>query len=279
QTGVCYHRMLEKQRDTALSQVESDGTSVEAIPTFSDNYIWLLRGEETICAVVDPGEAGPVFRKLEDDGLELAYILLTHHHYDHIGGAAALLEAFPDAVAFAPADPRIDFETTPVGDGGTASLARMALQFEVIEVPAHTRSHIAFHGHGMLFCGDTLFSVGCGKLFEGTPAQMQDSLDKLAALPGDTRVYCGHEYTESNCRFALNVEPNNEALVAKSKRVQELRKSGRITLPGTLEEELAVNPFMRTREESVVSAARKREPAATPGAEVLGVIRAWKDAF
>jgi len=254
------------------------GLSIEAIPAFSDNYIWVLRDNGTDCAVVDPGEAGPVLQKLENEGLNLGYVLLTHHHLDHIGGARTLLERFPKARVFGPADDRIDCTHTACREGETIELPRLDLRFGVLEVPAHTRSHIAFYGHGLLFCGDTLFSVGCGKLFEGTPQQMQDSLDKIAALPPETRVYCGHEYTLSNCRFALQVEPDNEALRAKEKTADQLRANGRITLPGTLREELEVNPFMRTRVDSVVAAARKLEPSARPGADVLGVIRRWKDA-
>jgi hydroxyacylglutathione hydrolase len=146
-----------------------------------------------------------------------------------------------------------------------------------LEVPGHTTSHIAFFGHGCLFCGDTLFSVGCGRLFEGSPEQMQDSLDKLAALPADTQVYCGHEYTLSNCDFALQVEPANKALQQRASAAEAARAAGRTTLPSRLGEELAVNPFLRSREPAVVAAARQRDPQAAPGASTLGVIRAWKD--
>ena len=255
----------------------SEGLSIEAIPAFSDNYIWLLRGNGNDCAVVDPGEAEPVLRRLDKEGLNLRYILLTHHHFDHIGGAGNLLEHFPEAKAFGPVDDRIDCEYTSCSEGETVDLQHLGLQLQVIEVPAHTRSHIAFHGQGLLFCGDTLFSVGCGKLFEGTPQQMQSSLDKLAALPPETEIYCGHEYTQSNCRFALKVEPENKALRAKADATDNLRSEGRITLPSTLGEELEVNPFMRTRVDSVVAAARQLDPNANPGAAVLGVIRRWKD--
>lgn len=253
------------------------GFSIEAIPAFSDNYIWLIRGKGNACAVVDPGDSGPVLKKLKSDGLDLVCILLTHHHFDHIGGAQRLLEAYPQATVFGPADDRVDCDHVECREGDVAELPILGLRFGVLEVPAHTRSHIAFHGHGLLFCGDTLFSVGCGRLFEGTPDQMQASLDKLAALPPDTRVYCGHEYTLSNCRFALLVEPENQVLQSKTTTSERLRSEGRITLPGTIGEELEVNPFLRTRVESVVDAARRIEPGAQPGAQVLGVIRHWKD--
>ena len=253
------------------------GLSIEAIPAFTDNYIWLIRHEGTACAVVDPGDANPVLNRLKDQNLDLRYILLTHHHFDHIGGARKLLEQFPRAIAFGPGDSRIEFDHTVCHEGDHVELEALGLGFDVIEVPAHTRSHIAFHGHGLLFCGDTLFSVGCGRLFEGTPDQMQVSLDKIANLPPETRVYCGHEYTRSNCQFALRVEPDNSELQAKMASVVALREAGEITLPGTLGEELLVNPFMRTRLDPVIAAARQIDPGAQAGAEVLGVIRRWKD--
>jgi hydroxyacylglutathione hydrolase len=212
------------------------------------------------------------------EGLELEYILLTHHHPDHIGGVKELVAA-SDAQVYGPHDPRIPGQTRTFEEGDTVQLPRLGLEFEVIEVPGHTSTHIAFFGHGCLFCGDTLFSVGCGRLFEGTPEQMQASLDKLAALPGATQVYCGHEYTLSNCDFALEVEPGNPALQRRASAVEAARAAGRRTVPSELGEELAVNPFLRSREPEVVSAARRRDPEAEPGASTLGVIRAWKDAF
>ena len=251
--------------------------SIEAIPAFSDNYIWLLRGEGTDCAVVDPGDAQPVLDKLQEEGLKLRYVLLTHHHFDHIGGTARLAHEYPDVVVFGPRDERIAEAHHGCGEGDEVELPLLDLRFSVLEVPAHTRSHIAFFGHCMLFCGDTLFSVGCGRLFEGTPEQMQDSLDKLSALPPETEVYCGHEYTLSNCRFALQVEPQNESLLQKAEHTAQLRDNGKITLPGTIGEELEVNPFMRTRHPAVVEAARSIEHSASPGASTLGVIRRWKD--
>jgi len=262
-----------------LEASQKTGVSIEAIPAFSDNYIWLIRGGGTECAVVDPGDAEPVLRKLEETGLELRCILLTHHHFDHLGGAVKLLGEYPEAIAYGPDDARIDCEHVACREGDAVAIPPLGLQFKVLEVPAHTKTHIAFHGHGMLFCGDTLFSVGCGKLFEGTPEHMQASLDKLAALPADTKVYCGHEYTVSNCRFATKVEPDNDKLRAKAKAAESLRADDKITLPGTLAEELEVNPFMRTRVDSVVQAARRIEPSAEPGAAVLGVIRRWKDSL
>ena len=251
---------------------------VTAIPAFSDNYIWLLSTGAAECAVVDPGDADPVRRTLRREGLELAYILLTHHHADHIGGAAALA-ADRGARVFGPHDLRIPGQNRSFAEGEQAELSRLGLRFEVLEVPGHTSSHIAFYGHGCLFCGDTLFSVGCGRLFEGSPEQMQASLDKLAALPASTRVFCGHEYTLSNCDFALQVEPDNADLRRRARAAEAARAAGRGTLPSLLGEELAVNPFLRSRAPAVVRAARQRNPQATPGASTLGVIRAWKDTF
>ena len=252
--------------------------SVTAIPAFSDNYIWLIStgGEE--CAVVDPGDAGPVIRELTQQGLKLRYILLTHHHPDHTGGVAELANCY-DVSIFGPHDARIPGQDRSFSEGESVRLPLLDLEFKVIEVPGHTSSHIAFFGHGCLFCGDTLFSVGCGRLFEGSPEQMQSSLDKLARLPAPTRVFCAHEYTLSNCDFALAVEPENADLLKRASEVEAFRSVGRITVPSELGEELAVNPFLRTREPAVVAAAQNRRPGVQPGAETLAVIRQWKDSF
>jgi hydroxyacylglutathione hydrolase len=252
--------------------------NVTAIPAFSDNYIWLLSSGGDECAVVDPGDAGPVLSVLKRENLRLSYILLTHHHADHTGGVAELVTASGAAV-YGPHDPRISGQTRSVREGERVHLAGLGLAFDVLEVPGHTSTHIAFHGHGCLFCGDTLFSVGCGRLFEGSPGQMQESLDKLAALPPATRVFCAHEYTQSNCHFALQVEPDNPALTQRASAVEAARAAGHSTVPSTLAEELAVNPFLRSREASVVRAARNRNPGAEPGASTLAEIRAWKDQF
>ncbi len=251
---------------------------ISAIPAFSDNYIWLLRAGGNACAVVDPGDHRPVLDVLQAEGLDLRYVLLTHHHPDHAGGIPGLLERC-DAPVFGPVDDRLGEWCIPCSEGDVVELEELGLAFHVLEVPAHTRSHIAFHGHGALFCGDTLFSIGCGRLFEGTPQQLQEAMDKLSALPPETRVYCAHEYTRSNCAFALRVEPGNSALQRRAAEVERLREAGRITLPSTIGDELAANPFMRTHEESVVSAAREFDPSAQPGASTMGAIRAWKDSL
>ncbi|MCW8926647.1 MAG: hydroxyacylglutathione hydrolase [Xanthomonadales bacterium] len=251
---------------------------ITAIPALTDNYIWLLDTGDGQCAVVDPGEAQPVLDVLEPRGLDLRYILLTHHHFDHVDGVPELLE-HTGASVYGPVDDRLSFVDTVCREGQEIRLDALGLAFQVLDIPAHTRSHIAFYGHGALFCGDTLFSIGCGRLFEGTAPDMQRALDKLAALPVDTRVFCAHEYTQSNCAFALAVEPDNTALQHRASEVDRLRSNGEITLPSTLGEELSCNPFMRTREDAVIEAARRRDPQAAAGASTMAVIRAWKDRF
>jgi hydroxyacylglutathione hydrolase len=251
---------------------------VTAVPAFSDNYIWLITTGGNSCAVVDPGDAQPVLQALQEKGLHLDYILITHHHRDHIGGMKRL-QKLTGAEVFGPHDPRIAGQSRMVAEDETVCLPQLKLEFRVLEVPGHTSSHIAFFGHGCLFCGDTLFSVGCGRLFEGSPGEMQESMDKLAGLPEETQVYCAHEYTLSNCRFALAVEPENEQLIRRSREVEERRAASLSTVPSSLGEELMVNPFLRCRQASVVSAAQKRKPGVQAGAGTLAVIRAWKDNF
>lgn len=258
--------------------MHEDKLNISAIPAFSDNYIWLLTASGSACAVVDPGDADPVLEVLENKGLDLRYILLTHHHPDHTGGVGELLERYP-AKVFGPDDARIPFGQQICREGDLVGLPELGADFRVLEVPAHTSSHIAFFGENALFCGDTLFSIGCGRLFEGSADDMQKSLDKLASLPPGTQVYCAHEYTQASCAFALQVEPDNAALITRATEVDRLRAAGQITLPSTLGDEMAANPFMRTREKSVLEAARKIDPKALPGSSTMAVIRAWKDRF
>lgn len=219
---------------------------LRALPALRDNYIWMLAEPASGTAlVVDPGEAAPVLRALESDGLSLTTILLTHHHADHIGGTAELKALFPDATIYAPVDDRIQLAATRVGDADAIEIPAPAARFGVIEVHGHTRSHIAYHGEGLLFCGDTLFSLGCGRMFEGTPDEMLASLDRLAGLPGDTRVCCGHEYTLANANFAISVEPDNAALQSRMDDARAQRERGEPTLPARLADERAANPFLR----------------------------------
>ncbi len=254
---------------------------VTPLLAFSDNYIWLIRGPGD-CAgtvVVDPGEARPVIETLDTHGLRLHAILLTHHHHDHVGGAAELAARYAVPV-IGPATEDIAARTRAVTGGDTVLLEEPGLRFTVLDTPGHTRGHIAFHGHGALFCGDTLFSAGCGRLFEGTAGQMHDSLERLAALPGSTKVYCGHEYTVDNLHFARAVEPENTAVRAYLERADILRSSGRPTLPSSLELEIAVNPFLRCGQPAVrESAARRAGRALATTVEVFTVVRQWKDTF
>ncbi|MFD0738669.1 hydroxyacylglutathione hydrolase [Lysobacter koreensis] len=251
--------------------------NLQALPAFSDNYIWVLTGNDGRALIVDPGEAAPVLAAAEQ-GLQPAGILLTHHHHDHIGGTAALLRRWPGLPVIAPADERIDVPTHRVGDGERVAIA--GWEFEVIALPGHTVSHVAFFGHGLLFCGDTLFSLGCGRLFEGSPAQMLGSLSRLAALPADTRVCCGHEYTLSNAAFARVVEPDNPALRRRTEQAQAMRDAGHPTLPSTIADERACNPFLRVDQPAVIAAVTRRLGNAPDDAvETFAELRRWKDGF
>lgn len=248
------------------------------LAALSDNYIWTLPGGDGRFLVVDPGEAGPVLAAARD-GKVPAAILLTHHHHDHVGGVPALLERWPGLPVFAPDDERIEAATARVRGGDLVETGPW--RFEVIDVPGHTRSHVAFHGHGVLFSGDALFSLGCGRLFEGTPLQMLESLDRLAGLPPGTLVCCGHEYTRSNAAFALAVEPGNRALRERSEEVERMRAQDQPTVPSTLENELACNPFLRIDVPEVRRSLADRVEAAQADDRValFAALRAWKDGF
>jgi hydroxyacylglutathione hydrolase len=249
------------------------------VPAFDDNYIWLLQGASDTVAIVDPGDADAVVSALDARDLTPAAVLCTHHHWDHTGGNLALQERF-DLPIYGPASERIPGMTHPLHDGARVALPGFDLNLEVIAVPGHTAGHIAYYGEQMLFCGDTLFSAGCGRLFEGTAAQMHASLSRLAALPDATRVYCAHEYTESNLRFALAVEPDNGDLLSRVGEVRALRGRGEPSLPSALATEKLTNPFLRCAEATVRDAVRNhagREPESE--VEIFAELRRWKDGF
>ena len=252
-----------------------------ALPAFNDNYIWVLQSTDGGALIVDPGEAAPVLRAA-DAGLRPEAILLTHHHPDHVGGVSDLLARWPRLPVYAPEDPRIAHATHRVADGDRIEIGEWAL--DVIAVPGHTLSHVAFHladgDPPLLFCGDTLFSLGCGRMFEGDAPQMLASLDRLAALPGHTRVCCGHEYTLSNAAFARVVEPDNPALRRRTEEAQAMRHADRPTLPSTIAQELACNPFLRCEQPAVIAAVEQRLGRGSDGAvEVFAELRRWKDGF
>ena len=284
------------------------------IPAFDDNYIWMLHdGKRAL--VVDPGDAGPVSRFLEDHDIQLESILVTHHHADHTGGVNALRDT-TGAKVYGPATERIPSPYLALEEGDSVNV--MNIDFKVLDVPGHTSGHIAFYSSPalfsscsfnatcpaspeegaaveqtrsllralpnvnpcpLLFCGDTLFSGGSGRLFEGTPAQMLDSLDKLAALPGSTYVCCAHEYTLGNLRFALAVEPDNAELMAYYAQCTRLREHDQPTLPTTIARELLINPFLRTRQAVVSAAARHFDATAHDDISVFAAIRQWKNQF
>ena len=228
---------------------------------------------------MDPGDAEPVLAALEQQRLTPVAILCTHHHPDHVGGIAELV-ARNKVPVFGPKGEPIPALTHPVGQGDSAVIPALDASFSVLDIPGHTRAHVAYYGLGSLFCGDTLFACGCGRVFEGTAAQMLASLSKLAALPDETKVYCGHEYTLANIRFARAVDPGNAELAAREERAQRLRDAGRPTLPSTLGEERATNPFLRCAEPAVVESANKYLGAriADP-VRVFAAIRDWKNKF
>ncbi len=256
---------------------------VTPIPAFSDNYIWCLNHSgDNQAVVVDPGDARPVLKALAERGLELAGVIITHHHFDHTGGLDALL-AHRKVPVWGPANPAISQISERLREGDRVAI--LGIEWTVMEVPGHTLDHIAFYaedtgGDPCLFCGDTLFAGGCGRVFEGNPGMMLGSLDKLAALPASTRIYCAHEYTMANLAFAAAVEPDNAALKARISHDQGLRDRDVPTVPSTLALELDTNPFLRCAQPAVVDKvlAEERATASDP-VSVFAAVRGWKDNF
>ncbi|MGE8610908.1 MAG: hydroxyacylglutathione hydrolase [Achromobacter veterisilvae] len=268
---------------TAPSGGRERNAAVLPLPAFTDNYIWAIVRDGQ-AAVVDPGEAGPVLRLLEQQGLRLRAILLTHHHGDHVGGVSEL-SRIEGITVYGPARERLPRCDVPLTQGDRVTIPELDLDLSVLDVPGHTAGHIAYTGRAaglepVLFCGDTLFAGGCGRLFEGTPAQMYDSLEKFSVLPPDTQVFCAHEYTLANLRWASAVEPANRNLQQWHQRARQLRAEGLPTLPSTIGQERATNPFLRTQQIEVVRAAERRagHSHATP-VEVFASLREWKNEF
>jgi hydroxyacylglutathione hydrolase len=258
-----------------------DMAEIHAVPAFQDNYLWVVT-EGKRAAVVDPGDSVPIEAFLEARGLELCAILATHHHGDHVGGLVALASRWKCPV-FGPAHERIEGIGTRLVEGERITVPGLDIELDVLDVPGHTSGHIAYVDAGkrdFVFCGDTMFACGCGRLFEGTPEQMSHSLAKLARLPAHTRVYCAHEYTLSNIRFAEAVEPGNARLAERKARESAKRARGEPTVPSTIGEERATNPFIRCAEPEVVASAERHAGRKLQGeVEVFAEIREWKNNF
>jgi hydroxyacylglutathione hydrolase len=254
--------------------------NMEPLPAFNDNYIWLLTNPPSkMAVVVDPGEASLLLQVLEKRGLELSAVLLTHHHGDHVGGVGDIIREHRASV-FGPARERIADVDHPVDEGDLVPLPELDIDLEVVSVPGHTAGHVAYLGPDFALVGDTLFAGGCGRIFEGTPEQMLSSLKRLAALPAETSIYCAHEYTISNLRFAREVEPSNQALGERLENAIQLRHEGRPTVPSTISEELDTNPFLRCHLPQVTSAAEQWAGVDVPNeVDVFTVIRSRKDGW
>ena len=266
--------------DGALPWQHGPVFQLEPICAFTDNYVWLLRQPDSnVVVIIDPGEASPVLRILEKRSLTVAAILLTHHHGDHVGGVAGILRKHPVPV-FGPAWENISTVDHPVRGGDRVPLANFGLELDVIDVPGHTAGHISYLGPGFALVGDTLFAGGCGRVFEGTMEQMHHSLGQLAALPPETLIFCAHEYTLANLRFALEVEPQNSVLQQRLTDANRARAMDQPTVPSTLALELATNPFLRCDQPDIVAAAEEYagQPLASPTG-VFAVIRGWKDGW
>ena len=253
--------------------------NIEPIKAFDDNYIWLMTTNEG-SIVIDPGECVNLIKIIEQKNIKLDAILITHHHFDHTGGIKDLVKTY-NCEVYGPKGDHIEGINKKLVEGDHFEISNIS--FKVLSTPGHTLDHIAYFvdlENPLLFCGDTLFSGGCGRLFEGTPKQMFQSLSKFSDMPLDTKVFCTHEYTESNLRFAIEVEPNNDILSEKYSEVRQLRREDKITLPSSIGVELDINPFMRCHKMEVIESAQQYSQKKVHKAEeVLGVIRNWKDNF
>ena len=255
--------------------------NIHPVPAFRDNYIWVIHNQDH-AAVVDPGIASPVIDYLQSEKLQLCAILITHHHSDHTGGIAELTQSF-NVPVYGPGNESIAGITHPLRENDSVRLEDIAVNLSVIDIPGHTRGHIAYYGStpfAMVFCGDTLFSCGCGRIFEGHAAQMYQSLQKLCRLPDDTRIYCTHEYTLGNIRFARTADPENRKLIELEIAVEQLRQRNIPTLPTLLSHEKAVNPFLRCDQPALINSAQQHAAAPLPDpSRVFSVLREWKNNF
>jgi len=267
-----------------LEQSALEGIQLRAVPAFNDNYIWIVHDQHQ-AVVVDPGQANPVLKFLQQSKLNLLAILITHHHADHVGGVAALKQIYPKCNVYGPAKEKLPHCDHTLHDQDVVQFPSLQLEFKVLDVPGHTAGHIAYFAYSpqqepFLFCGDTLFSIGCGRLFEGTAKQMLSSLNKISALPKNTLVCCAHEYTLSNIEWALAVDPDNTKLQQYHVKAQELRQRNLPTLPSMLQLELEANPFLRTAESNIIAAANKYAgQTLNQPSDVFATLREWKNNF
>ncbi|MFT4942249.1 MAG: hydroxyacylglutathione hydrolase [Paraglaciecola sp.] len=253
--------------------------NIFAIPAFSDNYIWCVHDTKH-AIVVDPGDANPVIKTLDEKQLTLTAILVTHHHHDHTGGIKELLNAYPDITVYGPNNPVIEGIDVRLSEGESLSLSTPKLDLNVLETPGHTMDHIVFYNNELVFCGDTLFSAGCGRMFEGTPEVFYHSLQKLAHLPEQTKVYCTHEYTLANLAFAAHVDPENRELQDYQRWANKQRANDQITLPSSIAEQKKINPFLRCTNKNIKQNIQNiMNLSANSEVEVFAALRSCKDNF